>query len=170
MSNANSMNNELYYKALGYDPDVVKDLGGQELILADIMACLDSCRTICIPYNCPSLEEACGEQGIRLVATDEDFDAVYWGTPTIVDDKVLFPECLHEPSSASGWSYSVERRCSQQLTKIAEFRNAKVIVTGLGTGDVSVADRLSDMGGGEIVSYKNFGLFEDWVLMRVLSW
>jgi hypothetical protein len=170
MSNENSMNNELYYKALGYDPDTVKELGGQELILADIMACLDGCRSIYIPYNCPSLEEACGEQGMHIAAEDENFDAVYWGTPTIVQDKVLFPECLADPSHASGWNYSVERSCSQQLTKIAEFRTAKRIITGLGTGDVTVADRQSDMGGGEVVSYKNFGAFEDWIIVRDLTW
>jgi len=169
MSKENSMNNELYYEGLGYDAGSVKDLGGQELILADILACLSDCRSIHIPYNCPSLEEQCAVHGIRIVTSAEGFDAVYWGTPTIVDDKVLFPKCLPDPEYASRWNLAVERAHSKALTQLAEKRNAKVIVTGLGTGDVSVADRIIDMGGGSVVSYKNFGEFEDWVIMRRLK-
>lgn len=170
MSKRNSMNNELYYQALGFEPDIVKGLGGQELILADIMACLDDCNSIYVPYNCPSLEEQCAQQGIVLVAEDENFDAIYWGTPTIVQDKVLFPECLHDPSEASGWNVAVERYSSVTLTRLAEKRLAKRIITGLGSGDITPHMRLHDMGGGRIVSYKHFGHFEDWVIVRDLTW
>ena len=168
MNERNSMNNDLYYKALGYDPDSVKELGGQELILVDIMACLRGCETIYIPYNCPSLEEACGEQGIHMVTDEEPFDAIYWGTPTIVNNRALFIKCLDDPATAHKWTVDRERHCSTLLRALAEDRRAKRIITGLGSGDITLKMRLDDMGGGRVVSYKQFGPFQDWVLVRDL--
>ena len=52
---------------------------------------------------------------------------------------------------------------------MSEKYDLKVMVTGLGSGDISVDERLEDMGGGTVVSYKHFGLFEDWVLCRTLN-
>lgn len=167
--NAEHMDNTLYYTALGYDPESVAILGGQELILADIMACLEGCTTIYIPFSCPSLEEECCSRGILIVAEMQYADAVYWGTPTIVDDKVLFPDCISDNDMAVSWNKENERAYSRGLASSAETSKCKRIITGLGTGDVSIAERLSDMGGGRIVVWKNFGEFEDWVLLRILD-
>lgn len=163
-----AMNNALYYKALGYDPDTVSELGGQELILADIVASLHGMRTIHIPLNCPSLEEACFHNDIEIVTSVDQYDATYWGTPTIVDDEVLFPDCLADPADASKWNKEVERLWSRTCTAFAIDAGCKRIVTGLGSGDISVEERLQDMGGGRVVSHKHFGDFEDWVLVRNL--
>jgi len=96
---------------------------------------------------------------------DESFDAIYWGTPTIVDDKPLFPDSL-EPGVGHSWDKIRERATSTQLAKLAVEQKAKRIITGLGSGDISWKERLMDMGGGRIVSWKDFGDFEDWVLVR----
>lgn len=161
------MNNLLYYIALGVDPATAVNKGGQELILADIMACLEGCSSIYIPYNCPALEEACLKRGIRLCNGDEYWETIYWGTPTIVNDKVLFPECLLDPQG--NWSKRTEREASQRLTKLAEFnRECKRIITGLGSGDISLDERTEDMGGGHVVSFKDFGEFQDWIIVRNL--
>ncbi len=164
----NSMDSSIYYRTLGYDPDTVAESGGQWLILADIMACLKGCTSIYLPLSCPAVEKACELQGIEINSFGKQADAVYWGTPTIVDNKVLFPECLDIPELADTWNKKNERSLSRFLADVAKSFDMKVIVSGLGTGDISVEERLEDMGGGEIVSYKKFGDFEDWVLMRRL--
>jgi len=166
MKKKETMDDYAYYTALGYIPERVSETGGQALILADIMACLGNCRTIHIPFPCPLLEAECAGSGMELVATFEEADAVYWGTPTVVDDKALFPDCLEDPGEADKWTKERERTVSKYLTAKAEAGNVIKIVTGLGTGDISVNERIEDMGGGRVVSHKHFDDFEDWVIMR----
>jgi len=163
-----AMDNELYYEALGCRFDEEKEQGGQSLILPDILACLKDIKHIFIPFNCPALEDELASVGVWICPTIEDATAVYWGTPTIVDDKVLFPSCLHAEDSVDSWDKKIERSWSRGLTSAAEKHGLKRIITGLGTGDISVKERLADMGGGRVVSWKNFGDFEDWVLVRNL--
>lgn len=164
-----AMSDALYYKALGYAAvDELQTSGGQSLILADIIACLQDCRTIHIPFNCPALEEELPHHGIEIVTAGDQYDAVYWGTPTIVDDDVLFPDCLSDPSEATKWNKEVERLTSRMLTRFAMEKGAKRLISGLGTGDISVAERVEDMMGGQVVSWKRFGDFEDWVIVRNL--
>lgn len=177
-----AMNNDAYYSTLGYLPEAVKETGGQELILADIMACLHDCDSIWLPFDCPSLAAECENQGIetkhgqptRLYGAGcgeyrAEFDAIYWGTPTIVNNEALFVHSLPSGDNAQRWTKSWERATSRELRRFAEECGAKRIITGLGTGDISVVERLVDMGGGHVVSYKNFGEFEDWVLVRDLK-
>jgi hypothetical protein len=49
---------------------------------------------------------------------------------------------------------------------MAEELKYKKIISGLGSGDISPEERIEDMGGGRIVAYKDFGTFQDWVIMR----
>jgi hypothetical protein len=38
----------------------------------------------------------------------------------------------------------------------------------LGSGDISPEERIKDMGGGKIACFKDFGQFQDWVIVRDL--
>ncbi len=164
-----TMDSQLYVEALDLESSWHPESGGQLLILADILACLKDCEVIAFPYPCPELEqwlEGIGKTVQRGISNPAD--AIYWGTPTVVDNKALFPDCLVASDSAEKWTKDFERFSSRNWTKYAEMYGLSVIVTGMGTGDISVKERLQDMGGGHVVSHKIFDGFEDWVLMRKL--
>jgi hypothetical protein len=90
-------------------------------------------------------------------------DAIYFGTPTIVNNQPLFSDNVSD-----AWTKETERFFVRDLCKRVEAQRFKLIVSGLGSGDISPGERLEDMGGGKIVCYKDFGHFQDWVLMREL--
>lgn len=149
--------------------------GGQELILHEIIGALYGCKRVFLPFafHCGTLNDKLLSLKIRVISdfpctwldivTNKrlKFDSVYFGTPTIVNDRSLF-----EPDS--GWTKKEERKFVKRLCSEVENRGCRRIVSGLGSGDISVDERLEDMGGGRIVCFKDFGEFQDWVLVRDL--
>lgn len=166
----NFMDVDLYYRASGFDnPEAEKRTGGQQLILPDIVACFAGCETIFLPLHCPVLATALKARGFVLTEGMYGAQGVYWGTPTIVNNERLFPPIKNEsygPAYRSYWDLRTERQFSVKMSEMAVHNRLKKIVTALGTGDISAEERLIHMGGGAVVSHKNFGHFEDWVLMR----
>ena len=140
-------------------------MGGQELILYEVLALLEPYGTIWLPYP-----GACKTLSKKLILRDhvvEQYvgrkaDALYFGTPTIVSGKPLFGVVYGIINKR------VERESVQGLVSKAEAVGVRRIVSGLGSGDISVAERLEDMGGGEVVVEKKFDAFTDWVLVRDL--
>lgn len=153
---------ELYLKAAGLDST---RNGGQELILAEVLALLAPYHTIWLPFpeGCITLMGRLREAGHKVVSdvSDDPIDAMYLGTPTIVDGKPLFPE-----TAGRVMTKEAERALVKSLQATATLRGAKRIVTGLGSGDISLGERVEDMGGGRMVVEKRFDEFIDWVIVR----
>lgn len=160
---------ETYVRTMGLYSQWKADDGGQMLLLADIIACFSDCKTIAVPYPCPIFEDHLRLVGKRVVNGMDEAEGAYWGTPTVVDNKALFPKCLALDDSPNRWTKQHERAVSRNFAVMARRTGVRVIVTGLGTGDISVEERLEDMGGGKVVSYKDFGDFEDRVLCRCMN-
>lgn len=185
------INRERYLRALGLptDPD-----GGQLLLLGEIAGALEGCSRVFLPFPTAPLEAALVRAGFgvslgsaipssssteeaanayvkQLVEAGKDLkcDGLYFGTPTIVEGKSLFP--TSEP-----WTKEKERKVVQALCFWAGTVNYRVIVSGLGSGDISLEERCYDQDGGRrrgvqgttMVAYKDFGEFRDWVLVRRL--
>lgn len=164
------MDSQIYIETLNLENTWEADSGDQCLILADVMACFKYCQVIALPYPCPRLAMEIEDTGRTVLHEHlQGADAVYWGTPTVVDNKALFPKSLRAGEIPENWTVEHERLMSKHWTSLAEEYKLKVIVTGLGTGDISALQRLEDMGGGQVVSYKVFGDFSDWVLCRWLK-
>lgn len=141
--------------------------GGQELILAEIIGALTGCKAVWLPfYSSGSLQEALVAQHFKVVSNrtrhmyrdpwPTQCDAIYFGTPTIVDGKALFPD-------RESWTKDKERKIVRDLCDQAKVAKARV-VCGLGLGDIFIEERVSDIGGGKVIAYKDFGLFQDWVI------
>lgn len=152
------MNLKSYMKASGVRETM---RGGQHLIYAEIVASLAGCGSVWLPWKVSDdlrlpLDQASHTVYRSWVVGDPaaETEAVYFGTPTVVDGAALFPE-------QGQWDAALDREWVSQLAKIFGGR----IVCGLGSGDVSVGERCEDMGG-RIVCYKNFEDFEDWVIVR----
>jgi hypothetical protein len=152
--------------------------GGQELILHEICGAFLGIERIWLPFPTLTLQYHLDRLGHDLLL-GYDFlqkatrmDGVYFGTPTIVDDRALFPlpqaERNWENEMGALWCKQMERDTVRAICKHALKMGARRIVSGLGSGDISVAERLKDMGGGEIITYKKFDAFEDWILCRSL--
>ncbi len=152
-------------------PDPGKQ-GGQELLLIELMSVLVShgIQQIWLPFDCPSLEKACKDSGIEkfdpgtYVTEFDHRGAVYFGTPTIVDNKKLFDE-----SAEGRWDKRRERLAAQGICRTAAMMQARLILSGLGSGDISVEERIEDMrvAGGEepkVIMMKDFGEFKDWII------
>jgi len=155
---------DFYLGALGIgavDPD------GPHLLLPELSALLLGLR-VWIPFRASrQLADArwigCG---IAVVTRDQlegpgcAIDAVYFGVPTIVDDRAFF--------GAPGWNVRRARNAARIITENAIRAGAKLIVSGLGSGDIAPDQRIEDMGGGDIIVHKRFDLFEDWIIARWL--
>lgn len=147
--------------------------GGQELLLGEICGVFGGmgCKRVYLPYPTTELVDRLETIGVLsgsvgINQSKVAVDGMYFGTPTIVNDKPLFlPEGLGQ-----GWTKQTERETVRFLVSEAEESSTcRVIVSGLGSGDISPEERMSDMGkGSEIVAYKKFNGFEDWVIVRVL--
>lgn len=174
------LNPDLLRAALGLVDD---HPGGQSLIWPEIIAALGPPRTkpavIWLPCGAsPALLSALSRFGWLTIAEPELYrgvEAMYLGTPTIVDGRPLFPESA--PDFARRWSAEDERQFVRRACHAALLFAARIIVTGLGSGDVSLAERLKDMGAGShVVARKRFSTavpkcsrFDDWVLARELT-
>jgi hypothetical protein len=170
-------------------PSIYRRSGGQALIINEIIGALAGCSHVWLPFRADGMLENrlyslgfkthCSEdldQYEALAELPEGIDAVYFGTPTIVNDKVLFPQALCERQRSWPWSASIEGSTVRAIIERAEALRMKRIVSGLGTGDISVHERMSDMGrGSAVVCWKRFrdaasgAAFDDIVLSRDLQ-
>ncbi len=149
--------------------------GGQELILFEICAeILPVVRKgVWVPFiSSGTLTSFLRKKNIHVNNTFSvekaplDCDVLYFGTPTIVNDAVLFPE--DNSVTTIKWNKVNERKTASILSLLAQEQQYTLIVSGLGSGDISVEERIADMGGGKIVAYKDFNVFQDWVISRRL--
>lgn len=166
------MNPKAYIQALLLPrPGQDVPFGGQELILGEIMAALWPCESIWLPFpeHCDTLLDCLNLAGFdvhagrEISAKHSEIAAVYFGTPTIVNDEVLFPLGDEE------WTKEKERETVCAICAQCEAAGFMRIVSGLGSGDISVEERLEDMGGGSVVAVKHFDDFTDWVLQRDIA-
>lgn len=143
--------------------------GGQELILYEILALLDPYVSVWVPFDkdCKSLVDALVSTGhvvfgSRVLPKRAHIDAVYFGTPTIVDGRPLFANSARHIKTKQD-----ERDAVRQTVLKAKDRGARRIVSGLGSGDISTAERRHDLGrGAMVVVTKEFEGFTDWVIVR----
>jgi hypothetical protein len=135
--------------------------GGQELIYGEIAGLMRKDETLWLPY--PTLCRYLADH-VVWASHPSGCSAVYFGTPTIVNDKPLFPETILFGS----WTKERERETVRNICASAVAKGFRLIISGLGTGDISVEERLEDMGGGEVVAMKKFDGFTDWVLARII--
>ena len=163
---------EVFMRMAGIRP-VNKIEGEQELILFEILTLMKGFKTY-IPLGSRilsvymKLNGLGGSEGQYPIegktVLPSGHDALYFGTPTIVDDRPLW---AHD-RLRFGWTKHRERIYVREICKLAERASYKRIISGLGSGDISPEERISDMGGGKIVCFKDFGLFQDWVIVRDL--
>ena len=161
---------EAYRHFVNYS-EHVHATGGQELIMAEVVAALYPCLSVEIPFGeaCGSLIDELQSRNISaFVRAAGEFtgsmEAVYFGTPTIVDGEPLF-----QHSGTAGWDVQRERAWVRLcVAQCIASGNVQTIVCGLGSGDITPAQRIEDLGGGRVVAYKHFGEFEDWVIKREL--
>lgn len=149
--------------------------GGQELILPEILAALDGFSRVWLPFlSSGTLAHELAGRAFHLPHTEArsasalwSADSLYFGTPTIVEGAPLFPE--DAPAEGAPWTAASERACVRALVGLAVERRVRRIVCGLGSGDVTLQQRLEDVGAGaRVVTFKDFGEFQDWVIVRDL--
>jgi hypothetical protein len=149
--------------------------GGQNLLAPEIaaLAAAAGSRLYCPFQPSSGLRRACAKLGVEIV--DEVLsggaptaDALYLGTPTIVGDAPLFGTPTG-PYPTEGWTKAAERRLVRRYVEACAAEPCyRRIITGLGTGDISVEERQQDMGGATLVCLKRFPGFADYVLVRDL--
>lgn len=141
--------------------------GGQELILPEILTLLTGHRIVWLPYQHDKfLGDVLRDAGHAVVGPHcpPMLDALYFGTPTIVDGKPLFPASV--PDDGGKWDKEWERSVVSFMCKKAKLKGARVIVSGLGSGDITVPERCRDIDGGLVVVTKYFERFTD----HVIAW
>lgn len=148
-----------------------RDFGGQEHILGEIIGATHPYRSVWVPFGGDTLIDRLSFLGFEVWGdpTLEGYDAkvipeaevVYFGTPTIVGGKALFP-------SSEDWTKEKEREVVRIIVERCAGRGYYRIISGLGSGDISLEERLNDMGGGKVVAVKYFDGFTDWVIVRNL--
>lgn len=148
--------------------------GGQELIAVEIVSALraHACKKLWLPYSLGPLAEFARGHGILVCENPgKNFnvsihiDSLYLGTPTIVANRKLFRE-----SAPGTWNKRVERTIVRSFCREAAEFGARLIITGLGSGDVTVHNRCADMKlpgwkDPRVICMKDFGIFTDWVLL-----
>lgn len=144
------------------------------MLLHEITALLDNHDHVCLPF--PSSGTLANHldgmgyhvhlgEGRMSPVIPSGCTALYFGTPTIVDNKALFPE----DGMGHPWTKEAERQCVRRMVNEAETNGYRRIISGLGSGDISPEERLEDMGpGARIVCVKYFDDFTDWVMVRDL--
>ena len=162
----NIIDSELYLRSLGLGK--MED-GAQELILSEIVGCLNDCKTIWLPYGGLALSNVLNHLGYITICRpylhdDEVIDALYFGTPTIVNDTLLFPGQFN-----GGWTKEIERTVAKLLCNRAIRHGCHCIVSGLGSGDITTNERMQDIRASSgliphVVAVKHFIGFDDTVI------
>lgn len=150
--------------------------GGQSLILPEILACLHDGESVWLPFHdnfTAAVLHDLGHKTYGMEGLPDNATALYFGTPTIMNDQPLFPAYVktnegNSVGTVGKWDKETERNVVRALIMDAEHFDYRIVISGLGTGDISVDERLADIGGGKVVAYKDFGLFEDWLIVREL--
>jgi hypothetical protein len=148
----------------------VQTKGDQSLLMPEIMCLLLSNRIkkLWLPYSLGRLAPTARAFGIEVFEQREvpppSFDALYFGTPTIVKGKKLF-----ENSAEGDWDMKREQSEVRALCALAYCAKARLIISGLGSGDIPVSQRCRDMQlpgwrWPQVVVEKNFDNFQDWVI------
>lgn len=160
------INSELYLRAVGLGK--MED-GAQELILGEIVGCFHDCKTIWLPYYGIALRDTLNRLGYITICRnylriDEQIDAVYFGTPTIVNDELLFSGQFN-----GKWTKNIERLVTKLLCFRATSHGCRCIVCGLGSGDIATDERLHDIRSScnlipKVVAIKEFDGFSDTVI------
>ena len=151
---------------------------GQELILFEILTVLieGSKKGVWLPFGRNThlaffLNTHKVHANISFSKTPpKDCDTIYLGTPTIVNDSILFPDSIKDVKKCDiEWNKANEREFVKNICTKCEKEKYRTIVTGLGQGDISIEERMEDMGANtEIVCFKQFDGFYDFVLKRKL--
>ena len=170
------MINETIYKMISGITSTRPEIkGGQELILYEIAAALyPTVGSIWVPFlSSGTLSHYLKGVGFRINEFQylDGFDkappnsqAVYFGTPTIVDNTNLFPD----NDTDVKWTKKKEREAVRAIMKACKEAGYIQAISGLGSGDISLEERMEDMGpGAKLICYKDFGVFEDWVIGKV---
>ena len=149
--------------------------GGQHLILYEVMALLAPFDRIWLPFpvSCKALRAALGmfgthvSEGWQLDMPLPQCGAMYFGTPTIVDGQPLFVEDAGVIHTKDIERHTVRQLCSDYVVEASGLQR---IVCGLGLGDITVDERLDDVGkGAEVVTMKKFDEFTDWIIAREIE-
>jgi hypothetical protein len=154
-------------------------MGGPELLIPEILSLFHGrCSRVYLPFpQTGTLAHELEKQGIGVhVGHDHilqphesaplprDCDGIYFGTPTIVDNAPLWKDEV--PYS---WTADQERSYVRSITQRSEDIGVSLIVSGLGLGDITLEERITDMGGAFLVCYKAFEGFADWLLAKELT-
>lgn len=159
-------------------PEAMK--GGQELLLGEIIGALVGYRSVCLPLAHLSggglLRDMLLDLGHEVIcdangAAWEGADALYFGTPTIVNGRPLFPD-----GERDLWTKAGERAWVRGALRSAERSGIRRILCGLGSGDISLDERLAELGGAatptqagaEVITMKRFTHFTDWLILKDL--
>lgn len=131
--------------------------GGQELILPEILSTLlaYNITSIWLPFfTSGTLAARCMYHHINVIANtnsdtwdkvpSETFDAVYFGTPTIVDGQLLFPDSVMGPEPTGGWNAATERMLVRKLCMELPD-DCRLVLSGLGSGDITYDQRFQDL-------------------------
>lgn len=173
------MNPTTYRKFCGTIPMTGK-LGGCELLIPEIVSYLfGNVKKVYLPFKQTlTLPHVLEQWGIACNVGNDDerepdkcytnlpptimdgCEAIYFGTPTIVNDRPLFDgEVRHE------WNKQKERDFVKRLCQMCKESGMKYILSGLGTGDITSGERCSDMGGARLLTFKAFEDFDDYLLL-----
>lgn len=159
-----SLNDDAFCRVTGQE---IIEAGGQALIAAEILCILvaNGVKKLWLPFPNLPFSIQCKKAGIEDQIIPDECDALYFGTPTIVDGKKLF-----ENSAPGHWNAERERSTVRDMCAYASsIPTFRVIVSGLGSGDVTWSDRMQDMNlpgwaYPQVAAFKDFGHFKDWVI------
>lgn len=168
--------------------------GGPELLIPELVGLLGPMDKVVMPFKASyalriallctwpkkiiylALRDFLSDNCSGILPKAEGKTALYFGTPTIVNNKPLFPDDLVEPKY---WNRKTEHDAVKQLCIEAAVQGYKLIVSGLGSGDISPSKRMSNMGLGEVhrvsvVTHKVFAddegkRFDDWIIVKDLT-
>lgn len=174
------MNPTVYRKFCGTNPMTGK-LGGCELLIPEIVSYLfGNVKKVYLPFKqTQTLPHVLEQWGIPCKVGNDNVrdpdrcyihkwqryimdgcEAIYFGTPTIVNDRPLF-----DGEVSRDWNKQKERNYVRRLCQMCKESGMKYILSGLGTGDISQQERCDDMGGASLLTFKAFDEFDDYLLV-----
>lgn len=153
--------------------------GGPDLLLPEIMGLLEGYFPVWVPFRESRIiaQAVWPDTANSIHVTFGDFKklvlpeikSVYFGTPTIVNDEPLFPP--EDPCpTAEAWCKDTERFTVREIVAfVEEWTECKRIVSGLGSGDITMAERVFDMGENTVMAaMKHYTDFTNTLFVRDL--